>query len=215
MTGSGVPLERVVVVGRAQRAVEADVANLVFTVVEVDSDQRAAFGRCGERVNALLPRLRERAGVQATVSTGHLDVDRHYSDEDGRARPDQYAAACPVAVECAPEAAASVIAEAIAAGIERVHGPRYGVRDPSTTIDDLLGEAFRDARRKALRLSDAAERQLGDATAVEEVHDGHFDAVFFEGSAMAASGSAGDLDLQPARLELAATVRVTFALAPA
>ena len=101
------------VVGRAQRPVEADVANLVFTVVEVDGDQRAAFARCGERVNALLARLRERAGVQATVSTGHLDVDRHYSDGDGRERPDQYAVSLPVAVECSPEAAASVIAEAI------------------------------------------------------------------------------------------------------
>jgi uncharacterized protein YggE len=96
-----------------------------------------------------------------------------------------------------------------------VHGPRYGVRDPSTTIDALLGEAFRDARRKALRLSDAAERRLGAATAVEEVHGGHFDAVFFDGSATVASGSAGDLGLQPARLELAVTVRVSFALAPA
>src|SRR2546421_10923924 len=145
MRPSGTPAERVVVVGRAQRAVKADVANLVFTVVEVDSDQRAAFARCGERVDALLPRLRESAGVQATVSTGHLDVERHYSDEDGRERPDQYAATCPLAVECAPEAAASVIADAIAEGVERVHGPRYGVRDASTTMDELLGEAFRDA----------------------------------------------------------------------
>ena len=215
MSASGVPSERVVVVGRAQRAVEADVANLVFTVVEVDSDQRAAFARCGERVNALLPRLRTSAGVQATVSTGHLDVSRHYSDEDGRERPDEYAASGPLAVECAPEAAASVIAEAIAAGVDGVHGPRYGVRDPASTIDELLGEAFTDARRKALRLSAAAERQLGDATAVEEVHDGRLDTVFFESSATAASGSAGGVDLQPARLELAATIRVTFALAPA
>jgi uncharacterized protein YggE len=195
MSAAGVPSERVVVVGRAQRAVEADVANLVFTVVEVDSDQRGAFACCGERINALAPRLRTSAGVPATVSTGHLDVTRHYSDEDGREQPEQYAASCPLAVECAPEAAASVIAEAIAAGVDGVHGPRYGVRDPSSTIDELLGEAFRDARRKALRLSAAAERQLGDATA--------------------ASGSAGGVDLQPARHELTATVRVTFALASA
>jgi uncharacterized protein YggE len=214
MRASGGRSERVVVVGRAQRAVEADVANLVFTVAEVDSDQRAAFARCGQRVNALVPRLRESAGPEAAVSTGHLDVTRHYSDDDGSERPDQYAASCPLAVECAPEAAASVIAEAIAAGVEGVHGPRYAVRDPSATVDELLGEAFRDARRKALCLSEAAERHLGVATAVEEVHDGHLEAGFFETGAMAASGSPGGVDLQPARLELAATVRVTFALAP-
>jgi hypothetical protein len=39
-------------------------------------------------------------------------------------------------------------------------------------------------------------------------------AVFFESSAMVASATAGGVDLQPARLELASTVRVTFAITP-
>lgn len=158
------PSDRIVVVGRAQRGVEADVANLVLTVVEVDSDQRAAFARCRERVNDLLPRLRDSAGAQATVTTGNLDLDRHYSDIDegelgdrgggwgGTGAPlREYAASCALAVECTPEAAAPVIAEAVASGIERLGGPRYGVRDSSPTIDELLGEAFSDARRTAPR----------------------------------------------------------------
>lgn len=203
------------VVGRAQRGVEADVANLVLTVVEVDGDQRAAFARCQERVNDLLPRLRDSAGAQATVTTGNLEIDRHYSDIDSGEMLQEYAASCALAVDCAPEAAAPVIAEAVAAGTERLGGPRYGVRDSSTTIDELLGEAFRDARRKALRLADAAERELGVAVVVEEGRDGREHAVaFFESGAMSASKASSNVDLQPARIEIAATVRVTFALVP-
>jgi uncharacterized protein YggE len=213
--GSRAGSEVVVVIGRARRAVEADVADLAFTVVEVDSDQRAAFGRCGERVNALVPRLRASAGAQSAVSTGHLVLDRHYAEDDGRERTDGYAASCPITVECAPEAAASVLAEAIAAGVERVRGPGYGVRDRSAVTDELLGAAVRDARRKALRLSEAAERQLGQATTVEEVHEFDDGAAFFEGSVMAASATGGGVELQPSRLELTSTVRVTFALTPA
>jgi uncharacterized protein YggE len=208
--------DRIVVVGHAQRGVEADVAKLVVTVVEVDADQRAAFARCRERVNELLPRLRDSAGARATVTTGKLDVDRHYSDIEPDELPREYAASCALAVECAPEAAAPVIAEAVAAGSERLRGPRYGVRDSSATIDELLGEAFRDARRKALRLADAADRELGVAVVVEEGHGGreHGWAVFESGGAMSASGASGDVDLQPAGIEIAATVRVTFALGP-
>lgn len=109
--------------------------------------------------------------VGATVSTGNLEVDRYYAENDGSEQPRQYAASCPLAVECAPEAAAPVVAEAIATGVDRLHGPRYGVRDSSRTVDELLAEAFGDARRKALRLSEAAERELGVAITVEEDRD--------------------------------------------
>jgi uncharacterized protein YggE len=213
---SGVTSDRVVVIGRARRAVQPDVANLVFTVVEVDSDQRAGFARCGERVNALVTRLRATVGDQAVVSTGHVDVDRDYSDDDGSARPARYATSCPVMVECGPATAGPVIAEAIAAGVERLHGPSYRIRDPSPITDDLLREAVLDARRKALRLSEAAERELGQTTTVEEVHDDDYShAMLFESSRAVSASSGGGMELEPARLELATTVRVTIALAPA
>ena len=205
------------VVGRAKRGVEADVANLVLTVVEVDADQRAAFARCRERVNDFLPRLRESAGEEATVTTGNLEVDRHYSDVDPEETPREYEASCALAVECAPEVAAAVIAEAVELGTERLSGPRYGARDPSTTIDELLAEAFRDAHRKALRLADAADRELGVTHAIEEGHAGReYAAASFadSGGAMSASSASSRLDLQPAGIELRTTVRVTFALRP-
>jgi uncharacterized protein YggE len=209
--------DRIVVVGRAKRGVEADVANLVLTVVEVDADQRAAFARCRERVNALLPRLRESAGEEATVTTGHLELDRHYSDVDSGEIPREYEASCALVVECAPEVAGAVIAEAVEVGTERLGGPRYGVRDPSTTIDELLAEAFREAQRKARRLADAADRELGVALAIEEGHvrRDYAAAAFAEsGAAMSGSSASSSLDLQPAGIELRTTVRVTFALLP-
>lgn len=50
---------------------------------------------------------------------------------------------------------------------------------------------------------------------MEEGRDGHeHAAAFFESGAMSASKASGNVDLQPARIEIAATVRVTFALVP-
>jgi uncharacterized protein YggE len=218
MTAPQADPDRIVVLGRARRAVQPDVAGLTVVVVETDADQRAAFARCAERIDDLLPRLRDAAGAGATVSTGHVQVAPDYDDRS-YGQPRGYATSYPVMVQCAPAAAARVVAEAVAAGINRLDGPGYWVRDPRLIVDELLAEAFADARRKALRLADAAGRELGAALAVEE-GDGHRwsdadEGGFFDGSIRAMAASSGPtLDLEPGESVLAAAVRVTFALAP-
>jgi uncharacterized protein YggE len=98
-----------------------------------------------------------------------------------------YAASCPIAVECRPDVAAQAISEAIAAGVDRLSGPRFSVRDRSPVIEELLGEAIEAARRKAERV---AEEEIAEPM----------------------SASSGHLDLQPAQVTLSASVRVTFSL---
>jgi uncharacterized protein YggE len=109
-----------------------------------------------------------------------------------------------------PALAARVISEAIALGVDEVHGPRYSVRDPSPVLEELLGAAVVAARRKAERLAQAAERSLGGIVAVEERFRGGW-----EDDGVSVAGAAAEpaeVDLRPAELTLAATVRVTFAL---
>lgn len=208
---------RVVVHGTAQRSVAPDVAMLGLRILEVDEDQRAAFARCGSRVGSIVPQLQALLDDNDRVTTGNLSVERHYDEFAERGQQERlYAASCPIAVECRPDVAAQAISEAIAAGVDRLSGPRFSVRDRSPVIEELLGEAIEAARRKAERVAEAASRSLGGVVAVEEAPHGRWDdAEWFEEEEIVelASASPARVDLQPAQVTLSASVRVTFSLA--
>jgi uncharacterized protein YggE len=203
--------DRMVVQGSARRSVAPDVATLRMLVMELDADQRAAFERCGPRMNEVVARLRALVGGDGQVTTGTLRVERYWDEcSDEEHGPRVQAASAPIAVECTPALAAPVVSAAMALGLDEVHGPRYSLRDPSPILEELLGAAVAAARRKAERLAQAAERSLGAIVAVEErSRDGWDDDGVREAAAAAAPA---EVDLRPAELTLAATVRVTFAL---
>ena len=208
---------RVVVHGSAQRSVAPDVATLDLRIVEVDEDQRTAFARCRARVGTIVPQLQALLEGDDRVTTGNLSVQPHYDEFDEREpRERLFAASCPIVVECRPDVAAQAISEAIAAGVERLSGPRFAVQDRSPVIEELLGEAIDMARRKAERVAQAASRPLGAVVAVEEApHALWDDAEWFDEEAIGKVGSASSAsgDLQPAQVTLSASVRVTFSLA--
>lgn len=190
---------------------------LGLRILEVDEDQRAAFARCNARVGTIVPQLQALLDDNDRVTTGNLSVERHY-DESAKwgQRGRRYAASCPIAVECRPDVAAQAISEAIAAGVDRLSGPRFSVRDRSPVIEELLGEAIEAARRKAERVAEAASRSLGGVVAVEEApHERWDDAGWFEEEETVElmSASPARVDLQPAQVTLSASVRVTFSLA--
>ena len=202
--------DRLVVHGSARRSLAPDVATLRMLVRELDPDQRAAFERCAPRMNEVVARLRALVGGDGQVTTGTLRVERYWEEAEEEHGPLVQAASGHIAVECTPALAARVISEAIALGLDEVHGPRYSVRDPSLVMEELLGTAVAAARRKAECLAQAAQRSLGGIVAVEErFRDGWDDD---GGPQVAAAGAPPEVDLRPAKLTLAATVRVTFAL---
>jgi uncharacterized protein YggE len=207
---------RVVVHGTAQRSVAPDVATLGLRILEVDEDQRAAFASCRSRVGTIVPQLQALLDGDDRVTTGNLSVKRHYDEFAERGQRERlYEASCPIVVECRPDVAAQTISEAIAAGVDRLSGPRFSVRDRLPVIEELLGEAIGAARRKAERVADAASRSLGGVVAVEEAPDERWDdsGSFEEEIVELASASAAGFDLQPAQVTLSASVRVTFSLA--
>jgi uncharacterized protein len=210
----GVEPYRVVAHGTAQRSVAPDVATLGLRILEVDEDQRAAFARCRSRIGTIVPSVLD---GDDRLTTGNLSVKRHYDEFAERGQRERlYAASCPIVVECRPDVAAQAISEAIAAGVDRLSGPRFSVRDRSPMIEDLLREAIGEARRKAERVAEAASRSLGGVVAVEEAPYGRWDddGSFEEEEVVELmSASSARVDLQPAQVTLSASVRVTFSLA--
>jgi uncharacterized protein YggE len=199
--------DQVVVYGTASRSVAPDVATLSVSVKEVDADPGAAFERCVPRLNEVVGRLSELVGGDGQVTTGNVGVHRHYELEEEGPRV-VHAASGEVAVECPPALAAQVMAQSALKADE--FSLRYSVRDPAQVREDLLAVAVSTARRKAERLAQAAERSLGAVVGVEErsTSDIWQDD---QGGIELRSGPA-EVELQPADVTVAVSVRVAFAL---
>ena len=193
--------EYVKVTGAAERAVAPGAATWRAETVEADDDPRAAFERCSSRLNALVERL---DGV-GEVATEAVVVQPRW-DERGAARGAEAIGA--VRVRASAARAGDVAQAAMAAGADRLHGPRFEYDDADGVQRELLGEAVADARGKAERLAAAAGRRLGPVRAIDESGPERT-----PGELRAAAAVVEAPDVRPRELTVTARVTVTFALA--
>jgi uncharacterized protein YggE len=189
--------DHVTVTGTAQRAVAPGAATWRAEAVEADDDPRKAFERCSSRLNALVVRL-DGLGEVATEAV----VVQPRWEERGQAGAEAVGA---VRIRAAAARAGDVAQAAMAAGADRLHGPRFEYDDADGVRNELLGEAVADARGKAERLAAAAGRRLG---AVRQMQEAGPERVPGPHRVMAADAP----DVRPSELTVTANVLVTFAL---
>jgi uncharacterized protein len=193
--------DHVTVTGTAERSVAPGAATWRAEAVEADDDPRAAFERCSSRLNALLERL---DGV-GEVATEAVVVQPRW-DERGAARGAEAIGA--VRVRASAARAGEVAQAAMAAGADRLHGPRFEYDDADEVRRELLAEAVADARGKAERLAAAAGRKLGAVRRIEESGPERWTG----DRALAAATIVDTPDVRPRELTVTARVSVTFAL---
>jgi uncharacterized protein YggE len=205
---AGIPEHRVLVSGTASRSVPADRAVWALVVVEIGEAPAEAFGRCGQRLDALTRALRDALGEEAEVRTGALSVQPQ-RDPDGR-RLETVEVRGQVTVDVQVEAAGRASAAAMSAGADRLDGPTLEVRDATAIGEELLTDAVAGARRKAERIASAAGRRLGQVVSVaEEVESGG--QLRYAVAISASSGWEGP-ELEPSDARIEASVQVLFAL---
>jgi uncharacterized protein len=193
--------DHVTVTGTAQRAVAPGAATWRAEAVEADDDPRAAFERCSSRLNALVERL-DGLGEVATEAV----VVQPRWEERGPAGAEAIGA---VRVRASASRAGDVAQAAMAAGADRLHGPRFEYDDAEGVRRELLGEAVADARAKADRLAAAGGRKLGRVRQIVETGPERTPG---PQRMMAASDIVESPDVRPRELTVTATVTVTFAL---
>jgi uncharacterized protein len=184
--------DHVSVAGIASRAVPPGTATWRAEAVEADDDPRAAFERCSARLNSMVERL----ATVGEVATEAVVVQPRFEERG----PEAVGA---VRVRCAAERAGEVAQAAMAAGANRLHGPRFEYEVEDEVREDLLADAVAHARRKAERLAAAAGRRLGPVRTVEESR---------EREVVEMAAAAGGPDVRPRDQTVTASVQVVFGL---
>jgi uncharacterized protein len=160
--------DRLTVLGRASGELAPDRIEWMLIVRETGDDPQAAFARCAERLAALAASL-----ALADVTTGAVTVAAEY-DRENRRPTGQNTASAALTAAAPLELGGEVAAAAMEGGADELRGPRTRTPDPTETVDALLAEAVRRARRRAEKMADAAGRRLGRVISIED-HRSHYD----------------------------------------
>jgi uncharacterized protein YggE len=202
--------DRLTVLGHATGELAPDRIEWTLIVRERDSDPRAAFDRCAQRLNALAEAL-----AMAEVRTGVVSVSRDLDYETRRPTGDHEAEAALTAL-ASLDLAGEVAAQAMEAGADELRGPRLRLPDSEELVDALLAEAVLAARRRAERMAAAAGRKLGR---VVSIRDSRIDEAFEFGElrepeviALRAGGGERVPAVIPRPQRLSAAVAVVFEL---
>lgn len=160
------PTQDVVIVsGTATIELRPDVASFDVGIETEGRDVRALAAENAKVVARILAVLKERGVAPEELRTSAFTVSSIEKDE----RKAGYRVATTVTVtRNTANDLGELLAAAIEAGANEVHGPEFSVRDEKAVQDQCLARAFADARSKAAKLATLSARGLGKVLAATD-----------------------------------------------
>ncbi|UWQ78298.1 SIMPL domain-containing protein [Leisingera sp. S132] len=169
-----VPPRQITVNGESTLQVPPELATITLGVTEEAEEAAAAMAAVSQAMGAVITRLKEGGIAAEDMQTQQISMrpvwsqDRSY-DSGGRREITGFEASNTLMVRVRDlDGLGPVLDKVLAAGANRFQGLSFGVSDPAAVIDQIRGEAVKDAIRKAQQLADAAGMELGPVRSITE-----------------------------------------------
>ncbi|OBY24486.1 SIMPL domain-containing protein [Leisingera sp. JC1] len=169
-----VPPRQITVNGESTLQVPPELATITLGVTEEAEEAAAAMAAVSEAMRAVITRLKESGIAAEDLQTQQISMrpvwsqDRSY-DSGGQREITGFEASNTLMVRVRDlDGLGPVLDKVLAAGANRFQGLSFGVSDPAAVIDQIRGEAVKDAIRKAQQLADAAGMDLGPVRSISE-----------------------------------------------
>ncbi|MDC0658058.1 SIMPL domain-containing protein [Leisingera sp. SS27] len=169
-----VPPRQITVNGESTLQVPPELATITLGVTEEAEEAAAAMTAVSQAMGAVITRLKEGGIAAEDMQTQQISMrpvwsqDRSY-DSSGRREITGFEASNTLMVRVRDlDGLGPVLDKVLAAGANRFQGLSFGVSDPAAVIDQIRGEAVKDAIRKAQQLADAAGMELGPVRSISE-----------------------------------------------
>ncbi len=169
-----VPPRQITVNGESTLQVPPELATITLGVTEEAEEAAAAMAAVSQSMGAVITRLKEGGIAAEDMQTQQISMrpvwsqDRSY-DSSGRREITGFEASNTLMVRVRDlDGLGPVLDKVLAAGANRFQGLSFGVSDPAAVIDQIRGEAVKDAIRKAQQLADAAGMELGPVRSISE-----------------------------------------------
>ncbi|KIC39697.1 SIMPL domain-containing protein [Leisingera sp. ANG-M7] len=169
-----VPPRQITVNGESTLQVPPELATITLGVTEEAEEAAAAMAAVSQSMGTVIARLKEGGIAAEDMQTQQISMrpvwsqDRSY-DSGGRREITGFEASNTLMVRVRDlDGLGPVLDKVLAAGANRFQGLSFAVSDPAAVIDQIRGEAVKDAIRKAQQLADAAGMELGPVRSITE-----------------------------------------------
>ncbi|WP_298955632.1 SIMPL domain-containing protein [uncultured Methylobacterium sp.] len=211
---------RIVVTGQASAEVAPDFATVEVAVETRGATPAAALDQSSAAAAKVVALAREFGAAGPDVATTAVvlrPATRSQRDPNGSVREvaDGYQAVNAVRIRLRdlPRLGA-LVRRIIDTGADRINGIGFGLLDPARAEAGIEAEAVRDARRRAETLADAAGLRLGRVERITTSPQGAVPPPYPMARALAAKAPGASVPVEPGTVEVAASVEVTWAIAP-
>lgn len=214
--GPGPREQSIRVTGTGEARAQPDQAIADFGVETLAATAQAAAAENAERMDRVIAAL-VRAGVpRDRIETRDYNVFPDYDPrpvETGEPRIRGYRVMNTVSATTDDiEKVGPVIDAALAAGANRVHGVRFGLRDPQVFRQRAIDDAVRRARSDAQALAAALNLELGMVREAYTADVAVMPGPVLERMAMADAGQAAPTPISPGEQTVRATVVIVYAI---
>ncbi|MFC4126788.1 SIMPL domain-containing protein [Nocardia rhizosphaerae] len=212
----------ITMIGQGGVRAAPDLIRLTLSVESRAATVAAAYGRAGERVEAVVAALRTAGVREVDMATSGLSVrtETVYTD-NGRSEIAGYLATTGLSVSLREDSGtdpAVTVAAAVTAGGDdvRLGGLGRGIADPEPLLAQARDAAFDDAKAKAEQYAARAGVSLGTVLQITEDTavplPRAYDVSAEMGAPMLMAKASSPVPVVPGETEIGATVRVTWAL---
>lgn len=207
----------VTVTGRATVSAMPDEVKVTLTVQEEASTAPAAMDAASKTTQRVLERLKSEGIPDNAVETQNVTLYpiRTYDPNTGKETLAGYRAENSVTVIVTDAATVGkVLSAAVESGVNNVTGPVWRLRDESPTVNEALKQAVADARAKAESLATAGGVRVGDVVMISEgsVEVPVTPPPYWRAADKAEAATVAEPPVNPTRIDVTATVTVTYTL---
>jgi uncharacterized protein len=195
----------ITVTGTETVEVAPDVAEWSFGVQTRAATARAALSANSARIRRVAAAVRAAGAARDEIRTEHVSL--YPEMQEGGDVVGYFANSSVHAVVRSIARSGAVVDAAVRAGSNEVSGPNLTRSNRDELHREALAKAYDAARRKAESLATELGVSLGAPTSVVEGGPGGPEPVYADRLA-----AAGEMEIEPGKTEIAATVTVTFAI---
>ncbi|MCR4941134.1 MAG: SIMPL domain-containing protein [Treponemataceae bacterium] len=197
--------------GSGSVRVPADAARLTFSVITKDPSALLSVQNNASKMNKVYDALKKLGIDEKSISTSNYSLYQENIYKDGKSEPGDYVTSNDIVVVLDDsDKAGMVIDTAISAGVNRMNGISFFVKDSKSALDEARILAFQQAKDKALLYAKEAGRKLGKVISI--VEDGGYYPATRESMDMKVMATSNTTMISAGTDDISASVSVVFEL---
>lgn len=165
--------ETITVTGEAKGQQKSELARFTATVKKINDDKQTAVNEVNQHMETLIKQIKAFGISESDIKTQTINIyqqeEQYYEGDRRKTRPGQWRVSNTLEITLRDTSQTSQLTDLLAkSGATNVYGPNFYVDETTSLEANLMEEAIKNAREKAEKIAQGANKELGEIINVTE-----------------------------------------------